>query len=182
VYFTIRYSYKKNIRPKNIKGNVPLEITWTLIPLVLFMGIFYLGWRGYISERNIPDNVIPIKVTAQMWKWTFEYPEGVVTDTLFIPVNVPIKCTLKSLDVNHSFFIPAFRIKKDVIPNRENVMWFKTARKASYDVACAEYCGLEHSYMYTKIVSMDSADFEHWHFAATLKQKKSYQRIADLIK
>jgi len=178
VTFVIRYSRKKNPHPTNIEGHVPLEITWTVVPLILFMGMFYMGWQGYLKELRVPDNAFPINVTAQMWKWTFEYPNGVRTDTLYVPMNVPIKCTLRSVDVNHSFFIPSFRIKKDVIPNRENVMWFKTVRKASYDIACAEYCGLEHSYMYTKVVSQDSSDFEHWYRGVSAQQGKTYLPVA----
>jgi cytochrome c oxidase subunit 2 len=179
VYFIIRYSRKKNPHPTDIEGNISLELTWTIIPLILFTGMFYLGWRGYLIEQIVPDNAFPIKVTAQMWKWTFEYPNGVRVDTLYVPVNAPIKCTLHSLDVNHSFFIPSFRIKKDVIPNRENIMWFKTPRVASFDIACAEYCGLEHSYMYTKVVAMDTATFEHWYKDASTKQSKPYQSFVN---
>jgi cytochrome c oxidase subunit II len=182
VYFIIRYSRRKNPHPTNIEGHIPLEITWTVIPLVLFMGMFYMGWKDYLMELRVPDNAIPIKVTAQMWKWTFEYPNGVRTDTLYVPMNTPIKCTLHSTDVNHSFYIPSFRIKKDVIPNRENVMWFKTVRKASYDIACAEYCGLNHSYMYTKVISQDSSDFDHWYKAISSQQAKPYQPFVNIVK
>jgi cytochrome c oxidase subunit II len=182
VYFVIRYRRKKNPHPTNIEGHIPLEITWTVIPLILFMGMFYMGWQGYLTELNVPDNAVPIKVTAQMWKWTFEYPNGVQTDTLYVPMNVPIRCTLHSIDVNHSFFIPSFRIKKDVIPNRENVMWFKTVRKASYDIACAEYCGLDHSYMYSKVVSLDSSDFDHWYRGISVQQTKSYVPFVNDVK
>ncbi|HVN48011.1 MAG TPA: cytochrome c oxidase subunit II [Bacteroidota bacterium] len=175
VFFVIRYSRKKNPKPADIEGHIPLEITWTVIPLILFMGIFYLGWRGYLLEQNVPSSAFPMKVTAQMWRWTFEYPNGVQTDTLFVPMNTPIVCTLHSIDVNHSFYVPAFRIKKDVIPNRENVLWFKTVRQASYDIACAEYCGLQHSYMYTKVVSLDSAGFENWYHRVSLTQSKPYK-------
>jgi len=178
VYFVIRYSRKKNPHSTNIEGNIPLELTWTIVPLILFMGIFYMGWQGYLKELQVPDNAIPIKVTAQMWKWTFEYPNGILTDTLYVPMNMPIKCTLHSMDVNHSFYIPSFRIKRDVIPNRENVLWFKTVRKASYDIACAEYCGLEHSYMYTKVISQDSSEFDHWYRQVSIKQGKLYSLVA----
>ena len=178
VYFVIRCSRKKNPHSTNIEGNIPLELTWTIVPLILFMGIFYMGWQGYLKELQVPDNAIPIKVTAQMWKWTFEYPNGILTDTLYVPMNMPIKCTLHSMDVNHSFYIPSFRIKRDVIPNRENVLWFKTVRKASYDIACAEYCGLEHSYMYTKVISQDSSEFDHWYRQVSIKQGKLYSLVA----
>jgi cytochrome c oxidase subunit II len=177
VYFVVRYRRAKNPHPTNIEGNVPLEITWTVVPLVLFMGMFWMGWEGYRKISIIPDGALPIKATARMWQWSFEYPNGVIMDTLYVPAYTPVKITLKSLDVNHSLYIPAFRIKKDVIPNKENLMWFKTSKVASYDIACAEYCGLRHSYMYTKVVSQDSADFESWYKAASLKQSKVYQPI-----
>jgi len=174
VLFVVRYSRKRNPHPTNIEGNIPLEITWTVIPLVLFMGMFYLGWRGYLAESTIPPNAIPIKVTGQMWKWTFEYPNGVATDTLYVPVRAPMKMVLHSLDVNHSMYIPAFRIKKDVIPNRANEMWFAANQIASYDIACAEFCGLNHAYMYTKVVSRDTASFEAWYRAVSARQGKTY--------
>lgn len=174
VTFVVRYSRKKNPHPTNIEGNLPLEILWTVIPLGLFMYMFYLGWDGYKRISTIPEGALPIKVTARMWSWTFEYPNGVQTDTLSIPVNTPMKLTLRSMDVNHSLYIPAFHIKKDVIPNRENTMWFKTPRAASYDIACAEYCGLRHSYMYTKVVARDSTGFEAWYRDVSAKQGKPY--------
>jgi cytochrome c oxidase subunit 2 len=182
VYFVVRYSRKRNPHPTNIDGNVPLEITWTVVPLILFMGMFYLGWEGYLKESVIPEGAVPIKVTGRMWAWSFEYPNGVVTDTLFVPVNTPIKLLLHSLDVNHSFYIPAFRIKKDVIPNRNNVMWFKTPRVASYDVACAEFCGLQHSYMYTKVVARDSTAFESWYRTVSSRQTKAYSPLVPAAK
>lgn len=181
VYFLIRYRRKKHPRPSNIHGNVPLEIAWTVIPLVLFMGMFYMGWRGYLNEISVPENAVLIKVTARMWAWSFEYPNGVQADTLYVPAHIPVKLTLHSVDVNHSFFIPAFRIKKDVIPNRENVMWFRTTAVAEYDIACAEYCGLRHSYMYNKVVSQDSAHFEQWYQKMSHEQSKIYKPIVSSV-
>lgn len=177
VYFVIHYRRSKNPYPTNIEGNVPLEITWTVVPLVLFMGMFYMGWEGYRKMSIVPEGAVPIKATARMWQWSFEYPNGVTTDTLYVPAYTPIKITLRSLDVNHSLYIPAFRVKKDVIPNKDNSMWFKTSKVASYDIACAEYCGLRHSDMYTKVVSKDSAEFEDWYKATSKKQLRVYQSI-----
>ena len=177
VYFIIRYRRSRNPHPTNIEGNVPLEITWTVIPLVLFMGMFYMGWEGYRQLSVVPEGAIPITATARMWQWTFQYPNGVTVDTLYVPVAAPVNVSIRSVDVNHSLYIPAFRVKKDAIPNKENSLWFKTARVASYDVACAEYCGLQHSYMYTKVVSMDSSAFEAWYQSASLKQSKEYKPI-----
>jgi cytochrome c oxidase subunit II len=174
VMFIIRYSRKRNPHPTNIEGNIPLEILWTVIPIALFMYMFYLGWEGYQKINAIPEGALPLKVTARMWAWSFEYPNGVQTDTLYVPVNTPMKLTLHSLDVNHSMYIPAFRIKKDVIPNRENTMWFKTPHPGSFDIACAEYCGLRHAYMYTKVVAKDSVSFEQWYREVSAKQSKPY--------
>ena len=182
IYFLVRYSRKRNPHPENIEGNVALEVAWTAIPLVLFMGMFYVGWKGYLDETTIPGNAVPIRVTAQMWSWSFEYPNGVKADTLYVPVHTPMKMLLRSVDVNHSFFIPSFRIKRDVIPNRESVMWFKTTEVAEYDIACAEYCGLRHSYMYNKVVSMDSIRFEGWYKKASIDQSKPYKALVGLSK
>jgi cytochrome c oxidase subunit II len=175
VYFVTRYSRKRHPYPENIEGNTTLEVLWTVIPLGLFMYMFYLGWSGYLLMTQVPEGAIPIKVTAQMWAWTFEYPDGVKTDTLVVPVNTPMKLLLHSNDVNHSLYIPAFRLKRDVIPNRENVMWFQTPQPKAYDIACAEFCGLRHSYMYTKLVAKDSTAFETWYRAVSIKQGKTYR-------
>ncbi len=180
IYFIIRYSRARNPHPSNIEGNVPLEIAWTVIPIILFMGMFYLGWEGYLKTVTIPEGAVPIRVTARMWQWSFEYPNGVKTDTLYVPTNTPMKLTLHSLDVNHSMYIPAFRIKKDAIPNKENVMWFSTPEPNSFDIACAEYCGLRHSYMYTKVVAMTPADFNAWYQEASLKAGRPYEPIPSL--
>ncbi len=180
IIFVVRYSRKRHPHPKNIEGNIPLEVLWTVIPLGIFMYMFYVGWKGYQKTADVPEGALPIKVTARMWSWTFEYPNGVRTDTLYVPANTPMKLTLHSLDVNHSLFIPAFRVKKDVIPNRENVLWFKTPYPASYDIACAEYCGLRHSYMYTKVVAEDSASFERWYQRISEKQSKPYTPLLAL--
>lgn len=177
VYFVIRYNHKRNPHPSNIEGNLALEITWTVIPLILFMGMFYMGWEGYTREVDIPANAVPIHVTARMWSWTFQYPNGLETDTLRIPANTPIKLILRSLDVNHSLYIPAFRIKRDAIPNRENLLWFSTPEPKSYDIACAEYCGLRHAYMYTKLVALSVPAFEEWYKITSESHSRPYEPL-----
>ncbi len=163
VYFVIRYNRKRNPIPKNIDGNLTLEVLWTVIPLCLFMSMFYFGWMGYRDMREAPSDAMPIKVTARMWKWDFEYPNGLKTDTLFVPAHKAIKTDLHSVDVNHAFFIPAFRVKKDVYYNKKNDLWFRSDKIGSYDIACAEYCGLNHSMMYTKVHVMEQKDFDEWY-------------------
>lgn len=168
ITFVIKYNRKRHPVPKNIEGNMTLEIVWTVIPTLLVIGMFYYGWLGYRDMQDVPANAFEIKVTARMWQWSFEYPNGIKTDTLYVPINRPIKANLTSIDVNHSFFIPAFRIKKDVIPNRKNFLWFQSDQTGSYDIACAEYCGLQHSYMYSKVVVMPRSEFDAWYTAKSM--------------
>jgi cytochrome c oxidase subunit 2 len=162
LFFVFKYKRKRNPKGKNIHGNVGLEITWTVIPTILVLILFWFGWQGYMEEVTIPENAMPINVTAQMWKWSFKYENGRNTDTLYVPVNKPIKLIMHSNDVNHAFFVPAFRIKKDVYPNRERIAWFQADKVGRYDIACAEYCGLNHSHMYSRIVVMNQNDFDKW--------------------
>jgi len=164
LYFVIRYSRKRNPKAANLHGNTTLEITWTVIPTILVLIMFYYGWQGYLDQVNVPENAMPVEVTAQMWKWSFKYEDGRLSDSLIVPVNQPVKLILHSNDVNHSFFIPAFRLKKDVFPNRERIAWFIAEKKGVYDIACAEYCGLNHSYMYSKIFVLSEQDFENWQY------------------
>lgn len=167
VYFVIKYNRKKNLTPKNIKGNTTLEIIWTVIPTILVVGMFYYGWYGYKKMTAAPKDAFEINVTGKMWAWEFTYPNGMKTDTLVVPINKPIKLNLQSIDVNHSFFIPAFRIKRDVIPNKNNYLWFIAEEVGVYDIACAEYCGLRHSYMYSKLYAIHQNEFDEW-YKATL--------------
>jgi cytochrome c oxidase subunit 2 len=111
---------------------------------------------------DAPENALNIDVTAQMWKWTFKYENGKTTDSLYVPINQPVKLNLHSLDVNHAFYIPKFRIKKDVYPNQQRTVWFEANDLGSFDIACAEYCGLNHSYMYNKVTVMPQKDFAVW--------------------
>jgi cytochrome c oxidase subunit 2 len=167
VVFVIKFNRKRNPRPKNIKGNTALEIIWTVIPTLLVVGMFYYGWYGYKKMTAAPKDSFEINVNGRMWQWEFIYPNGKKTDSLVVPINKPVKLNLNSLDVNHSFFIPAFRIKKDVIPNKNNSLWFIANETGVYDIACAEYCGLRHSYMYSKLYAVHQNEFENWYNSAT---------------
>lgn len=169
VYFVVKYRRSRNPVPANIEGNTTLEVLWTAIPLALFMSMFYFGWVGYKEMRSAPADALPVNVTARMWQWGFEYPNGLKTDTLYVPAGRAVKVLLRSQDVNHAFFIPAFRVKKDVYPNRVNDAWFVSDRVGRYDIACAEYCGLNHSYMYSAVRVMDRPDFDAWFAAASAK-------------
>ncbi|MBE0570724.1 MAG: cytochrome c oxidase subunit II [Ignavibacteriaceae bacterium] len=177
IIFVIKYSRKRNPKATNIHGNMGLEIAWTAIPTILVMIMFWYGWQGYKEMVTVPENAMPIDVTAQMWKWSFKYEDGKTTDSLYVPVNTPIKLTLHSNDVNHSFFIPAFRLKKDVFPNRERVAWFIAKETGEYDIACSEYCGLNHSYMYSKIFVLPEEEFKNWMYGMSDEELKMLEEM-----
>ncbi len=162
IYFVIKYSRKRNPKAVNVHSNTMLEVTWTIIPMILVLILFWYGWVGYKEMVDIPEDAMTIEVTAQMWQWKFKYETGKVTDSLYVPVNKAVKLTLISNDVNHAFFVPKFRIKKDILPGRDRAVWFIANDIEVYDVFCAEYCGLNHSAMLTKVVVMSAADFEYW--------------------
>lgn len=162
IYFVIKYNRKRNPKATNVHSNVALEITWTVIPTILVLIMFWFGWVGYVDMSEAPENTLNIDVTAQMWKWTFKYENGKTTDSLYVPVNQPVKLNLHSIDVNHAFYIPKFRIKKDVYPNQNRMVWFEANELGDFDIACAEYCGLNHSYMYNKVKVMPQQEFSVW--------------------
>ncbi len=162
IYFVFRYSRKRNPKATNIEGSNTLEVIWTVIPTILVLVMFYYGWMGYKPMREVPDNAIEIEAYAQMWKFSFQYPDGKVTDSLVVPVNQPVKLNLHSRDVLHSFYVPAFRIKEDMVPGGQNYLWFNPNLEGRYDILCAEYCGQLHSYMLSTITVVSDADYQTW--------------------
>jgi len=162
IYFVFKYNRKRNPKATNVHSNTTLEVTWTVIPTILVLIMFWYGWVEYGNMSNVPENAMNIDVTAQMWKWGFKYSNGKTTDSLYVPLDKAIKLNLRSIDVSHAFYIPAFRIKKDVYPNENRVVWFKAEELGEFDIACAEYCGLNHSYMYSKIKVLPEPDFNEW--------------------
>jgi cytochrome c oxidase subunit 2 len=163
IYFVIKYSRKRNPQATEIEGNTFLEIVWTVVPTALVIAMFYYGWIGFKTMREVPKNAMTVKVTAQMWLWRFEYANGTQTDVLNVPVGNPVKLELSSLDVVHSLYIPAFRVKEDAVPGADNYMWFQADEEGTYDIFCAEYCGAEHSSMISKVVAMPLEQFREWY-------------------
>jgi cytochrome c oxidase subunit 2 len=163
IYFLFKYNKKRHPKADtSITGNNKLEIIWTVIPTIIVMIMFYYGWAGFSPMRNVPKDAIAVKAVARMWSWTFEYPNGKKSDKLIVPFNKPVKLDLTSVDVIHSLYVPAFRIKEDVVPGRNNMMWFDANKLGSYDLFCAEYCGLRHSYMFTTVEVVDDAAWQEW--------------------
>lgn len=162
IYFIIKYNHKKNPVASNIKGNHTLEILWTIIPTILVMVMFYYGWSGYDKMRIVPSDAIKITTTAKMWSWKFEYPNGKITDSLVIPKDKAVTLDMMSEDVIHSLYIPAFRIKEDIIPGDTTYMWFIGQELGTYNILCAEYCGERHSFMITTLDVLEEADYDKW--------------------
>ncbi len=163
LYFIFRYNNKRNKTATQIEGNIWLEIIWTTIPTFLALMMFYYGWKGWEPMTKAPDNALTITSVARMWNFTFQYENGKQSPDLVIPVNTPVKINLVSLDVIHSLFIPAFRIKSDMVPGREKMMWFLPEKEGNYDLFCAEYCGLNHSYMNANVKVMSKEKYNEWY-------------------
>lgn len=169
VYFTLKYRHRPGTTRESAAGHsTALELTWTIIPTLLVLPIFYYGFRGFMDMQVEPPNPYEINVIGKMWTWTYEYPGGVITNELHIPKDVPVRFVLRSDDVLHSFYIPEFRTKKDVVPGRYNRYWVKATQlspnggKDPWDIFCAEYCGDSHSTMRSKIWVHEKADFDKW--------------------
>ncbi len=162
LYFIYKYRKTKNPVATQIHGSTTLEIIWTVIPTIIVLVLFYYGWAGWIPQSHAPKDAYPIKATGRMWSFSFEYPNGRVTDTLYVPQGKPVKLELIATDVIHSFYIPSFMIKADMNPGRNGMMWFVANHEGVYDIFCAEYCGLQHSYMKSAVVSMPAQKFDNW--------------------
>ncbi len=155
VYFMYRYRRRTHVAATGgPTHHTVLEVTWTVIPLILVIAIFYIGMRGYIDMRQVPTGAYEVYVTAQKWNWTFQHRNGASDAVLDIPAGRPVKLILNSNDVLHALYIPAFRVKMDVVPGRLRTMWFEaddTGERQQYDLFCAEYCGTQHSTMITRV-------------------------------
>lgn len=161
IWFIYRYNRKRNPVPTQIHGSTSLEIVWTVIPFILTMVMFYYGWAGWKPMTKAPKDAYDITVVARMWNFSYEYENGMRTDTLFVPKDQPVKLNLKAMDVLHSFYIPAFRVKQDMVPNKkDNFMWFIPQKLGTYEIYCTEYCGMQHSYMLSTLKVLDRPDFE----------------------
>jgi cytochrome c oxidase subunit 2 len=163
LYFVFRYNRKKNKIATQIEGNTLLEFAWTVIPILLALAMFHFGWAGWKPMNNPPRDAMSITSVARMWNFSFIYENGKQSPDLIVPVNTPVKIKLISLDVIHSLFIPAFRIKSDMVPGREKIMWFLPQSVGEYNLFCAEYCGLRHSYMNAIVKVLSKDNFIAWY-------------------
>jgi cytochrome c oxidase subunit 2 len=162
--FSIRYrAGSKADRTHVPTRGLPVEIAWTVIPLLLFLGIYAWGAIDYVRLYQAPDNAMPVFVVAKQWMWEAEHRNGRrEIGQLHLPLGRPVRIVLTSQDVIHSFFVPDFRVKQDVVPGRYTSIVFTPSRTGEYRLYCAEYCGTEHALMLGRIVVMQPAAFAQW--------------------
>ncbi len=161
--FAVRYHRSRHPAPTSqVSHNVTLELLWTLIPTFIALSMFWYGWSGYLAVRNVPEGAMEVTVTGRMWSWSFEYENGRITDRLYVPVGQPVHVTIRSADVIHSFYVPAFRVKRDAVPGMDTSVWFVAEEPGSYNVYCAEYCGLLHADMITTVEALPQEEFIVW--------------------
>jgi cytochrome c oxidase subunit II len=163
IFFAARYRYRPGVPAEQIEGSNELEITWSVIPFLVFMVIFAWGAVVFFQERTPPTDATEVYVVAKQWMWKVEHAEGQrEINELHVPVGRDVKLIMTSQDVIHSFYIPAFRIKQDVLPGRYTVEWFRATKPGVYHLFCAEYCGTQHSGMVGDIVVQEPAQYEAW--------------------
>jgi cytochrome c oxidase subunit 2 len=164
VYFVWKYRHRDGAQKAvEIHHNTALEVTWSVVPLFVVMGLFVWGFKNYLDMVIPPKDAIEIRVTGQKWSWSFEYENGATSASeMAVPIHKPVKLIMTSRDVLHAFFIPSFRTKLDVVPNKFNVMWFEATQYGPQQVFCAEYCGTDHSKMMAKVLVLDDKDYNDW--------------------
>jgi cytochrome c oxidase subunit 2 len=164
LFFAIKYRRRSDAdRPAEIHGSLVLELTWTLIPLGIVVVMFVWGAKVFFHINRPPDDAMTVSGVGKRWMWKLEQPTGQrEINELHVPVGRAVKLVVTSEDVIHSFFVPAFRIKKDAIPGRYNVAWFRATKTGTYHLFCAEYCGTDHARMTGRIIVMEPEDYQTW--------------------
>jgi cytochrome c oxidase subunit 2 len=162
-FFVLRYHRSRAPQPTSqLESSLWLEIVWTLLPTLLVLAMFWYGWKEYLVLRTVPPGAMEVTATARMWSWEFSYVSGKKSAKLYVPVGKPVKVNLVATDVIHGFFLPAFRVKRDVVPGMSNHVWFVADKPGSYDLFCSQYCGTGHSAMITTVEAVSGAEFAAW--------------------
>jgi len=164
IYFAVKYRRKaEDEKTPYISHNSTLEFLWSFIPFLIFMAVFAWGWWVYHEMRTMPTDALEIAVQGQKWSWAFTYKNGRSSGSEFyVPVGQDVRLVMASTDVIHSFYLPAFRTKQDVVPGRYSNIWFKAEQEGDYQVFCAEYCGDQHSGMKAKMHVVSREKYEEW--------------------
>jgi cytochrome c oxidase subunit II len=167
VAFVWKYRQKgREVYARGPSHNTVLELGWTIIPTIIVVFIFLLGFRGFVDMKTVPANAYQIDVTALRYGWVFKYPNGATSEDLYVPAGKPVKLVMRSEDVLHSLFIRDFRVKQDVVPGRYTTMWFQadhpTGDGEFHHLFCTEFCGTGHSNMNRKVYVLPESEFDSW--------------------
>ncbi|THB72513.1 MAG: cytochrome c oxidase subunit II [Desulfobacteraceae bacterium] len=163
IWFVIRYRRSRHPVPADIRGNLGLELVWIIIPTIIALGMFVSGWKSYTGLRTVPKGTMEIEALAQSFSWIFIYPNDKESENeLVVPVNTPVKLKMTSLDVLHSIFIPAFRVKVDAVQGLNTYAWFLPQEEGEYDLFCTEYCGTGHSDMTGTVRVVSREEYDEW--------------------
>jgi cytochrome c oxidase subunit 2 len=161
--FSVRYRRRPGRRASRIEGSLPLEILWSGVPLAIVLFVFVWGTRLFVRAQTVPEEAMRFHVTGKQWMWKIRHPTGQSEiNALHVPLGQRIVLTMISEDVIHSFFVPAFRVKKDVLPGMYTELWFTPTKEGTYHLFCAEYCGTKHSEMIGSVVVLDPAGYQAW--------------------
>jgi len=163
IVFVIRYRRSKNPEPSDIRGNLALEILWTIIPTAIALSMFYFGWTSYTGLRNVPPGALELDVYAQQFSWIIVYPDDIeMENEIVVPVGKPVKLNVTSEDVLHGLFIPSFRIKVDAVNGMDTYVWFYPEKEGEYDFHCTEYCGVAHAEMNGILRVVSEEEYNEW--------------------
>jgi len=164
VIFVLRYHRRdeEEVVEASPHHSTSLELTWSIIPLIIVCVIFYLGFKGFMNLNVAPRDAYEVLVTGQKWAWEFTYPNGYADKDLHVPAGATVRLVMRSEDVIHSFYVPDFRIKRDVVPGRYTKAWFTAPAPGEHRILCAEFCGTGHSDMLATVYVHEPADFQAW--------------------
>lgn len=164
IYFVWKYKRKsENDKTPRITHNNFLEFLWSFIPLVFFLAFFAWGWKVFHDIRSMPKDALEIHVFGKQWAWEVQYKSGVATSNMMVvPFDTDVKLIMTAKDVLHSFYIPSFRIKQDVIPGRYTTLWFRANKLGEFHIFCTEYCGTQHSGMIGTLKVVSREDYDKW--------------------
>ncbi|AMV73319.1 cytochrome c oxidase subunit II [Desulfuromonas carbonis] len=175
--FIVRYRRSVHPHPEATPThNYWLESVWTILPTLIVISMFWYGWEGYTTLSNVPKDAFKVEVIGRKWAWEFRYPNGRSSEKLVVPVGRAIALDMTSEDVLHSFYLPAFRVKRDTVPGMTTHLWFRAPVAGSYDAFCAEYCGTGHSAMITTVEALPEHQFEEWYASESPREENAEGR------
>ncbi len=167
ILFAFKYHRTRSPRATQIEGSTKLELTWSILPFLIMLIMFWWGADLYFVNAQPPKDAMEVFVTGKQWMWKIQYPDGGrEIDELHVPVGQPVKLTMASEDVIHDFYIPAFRVKHDVVPGHYDTLWFTATKPGRYHFFCAEYCGNQHASMIGWVDVLDRRDYDNWQSGA----------------